>query len=103
MPAEQTPRPYASRQFRPCSPESLRVGDVVKGNGALWRIDGFRPSRAPFRQRDGRVQDEMVEVTCVDPCNSGSFSIGYTKQFVRIPIDRTWDRDVTENSERNAK
>lgn len=84
------------RTFETCRPADLAAGDVVKGNGALWKVLGFTPLRAAERWKTtGRVIDEMVEVECIDACGQDRpFHVGYRKQFVRQPHDGTWERLV---------
>lgn len=70
------------RQFEAVRPEALAVGDVVEGNGALWRIVSFG-RWSPPRTDGGRC--EYVYVECVDPRGVHPFFRGYNKQFALYP------------------
>lgn len=95
----QKMRPLASRRFQPCAPETLAPGDVVKGNGALWRVDVIGDMKVgSYRGPDGTRQTAMVGATVVDPCNT-SLRLGFSKQFVLYPQGGTWERDVTEGNQ----
>jgi hypothetical protein len=82
------------RVFETVQPEELVVGDVVKGNGALWVILSF--GRWGMANRpDGRP--EFVTVECIDPCGVAPFKVGFCKQFALYPRgDGTWDRETRE-------
>lgn len=71
-------------RFETVRPADLAVGDVVQGNGALWRILAFEQTRLG--------QTEMVKVSCVDPQGVRPFEVGFEKQFIRQPRGGTWDR-----------
>lgn len=89
-------RHFGSRNFRKCDPASLVPGDVVKGNGALWRIEAIADLKAgTYRGGDGTLHREMIHALCVDPCNSG-IRLGTRKQFVLYCEGSRWERDVTE-------
>ena len=83
-----------SRTFETIDPADLVVGDVVKGNCALWKVVGFRPLVHPHRVGDGRLIDEMVECECIDPMGMTPFEVGFRKEFVRQPIGGTWEREI---------
>lgn len=74
------------RKFERCRPEDLRLGDIVKGNCALWRVCSFETIG---------FGKEMVNVECVDPQGTRPFEVGFRKQFVRRPRDGFWERRIS--------
>jgi hypothetical protein len=78
------------RKFERCRPEDLRIGDIVKGNCALWRVTAFSTPRHSIK--------EMVEVECVDPQGTRPFEVGFSKQFVRTPREGFWERQILEEA-----
>jgi hypothetical protein len=83
-----------TRQFVEVAAEDLRVGDHVKGNGALWKILGFTPLHNPYILSGGRRISEMVEAECVDPLGVTAFRRGMRKRYVRQCMGGTWEREV---------
>ena len=88
------------RKYEDVAPEALGVGDLVKGNGALWCILSF--GKWGYRTDGGRC--EFITVECVDPLGVQAFKVGTVKQFALYPLDgafqkrempeahRTWTR-----------
>lgn len=69
--------------FETVRPEALLLGDLVEGNGALWRIVEFGKWRG-----DGGPHSEYVAVECVDPRGVRPFTVGHRKQFAQYPESR---------------
>lgn len=82
-------------RFESVTPDALRVGDVVEGNGALWRILA-RDVPAGGASTVTRITPAMVEAECVNDRGVDAFHVGYRKQFTQEPRHSSWSRLVGE-------
>lgn len=86
----------ATMRTETITPDQLRVGDKVTGNGALWRVLA-RDVPAGVRANPRPGAPLMVEVECIDPQGVSAFTVGFRKQFCQTPRGGTWDRIVEED------